>query len=235
MCFAQNKISSVNATGSLLVKRKRALISLICFHFYKCALSIINYVFTCILEKTQIKPGSGPVDYEVKAGDPATFRCSAQKDDSLDLFIDWQRNGQLIDFESEPRFVRTNDYSLTITKTNELDSGIYTCIASTRLDNDTAQATLIVQDIPFAPKLLSVVCNALSASVRWQPMGDNRAPILSYIIQYNTTFTPDTWDVAFDTVRASEVNYDVSACSHVSAKLFHEMLSYRFSLHLTRR
>lgn len=152
----------------------------------------------------------GPVDYEVKAGEPATFRCAAQKDDSLDLTIDWQRNGQIIDFESEPRFVRTNDYSLTITKTTELDSGVYTCVASTRLDNATAQATLIVQDIPNPPKLAFVACNSKDADITWMPMGDNRAPILNYVIQYNTTFTPDTWDTAQDSVPASDTTFKVS-------------------------
>ena len=39
-------------------------------------------------------------------------------------------------------------------------------------------------------------CNAKDASVVWQPMGDNRAPILTYKIQYNTSFTPDTWETA---------------------------------------
>ncbi|XP_065202283.1 neuroglian isoform X2 [Planococcus citri] len=180
MCYAQNKLASVNATGSLQVR-----------------------------QRTQIKAGMGPVDYEVKAGEPATFRCAAQKDDSLELTIDWQRNGQIIDFESEPRFVRTNDYSLTITKTTELDSGTYTCVASTRLDNATAQATLIVQDIPNAPKLANVACNAKDADITWMPMGDNRAPILNYVIQYNTTFTPDTWDTAHDSVPASDTTYKV--------------------------
>lgn len=61
------------------------------------------------------------------------------------MTIDWLNNGQPIDFEGEPRFVKTNDNSLTITKTTELDSGIYTCVAHTDIDNATAEATLIVQ------------------------------------------------------------------------------------------
>lgn len=52
-----------------------------------------------------------------------------------------------IDFESEPRFVQSNDYSLTVTKTSELDSGVYTCRAKTELDYTEAQATLTVQGI----------------------------------------------------------------------------------------
>jgi neuronal cell adhesion molecule len=81
----------------------------------------------------------------VAAGTQATFRCNAVSDPSLDMTIDWLNKGQPIDFEGEPRFIKTNDNSLTITKTTELDSGIYTCVAHTDLDRATAEATLIVQ------------------------------------------------------------------------------------------
>ena len=50
-----------------------------------------------------------------------------------------------------------------------------------------------MQDVPNPPKLLWVECNSKDASVVWEPRGDNRAPILTYKIQYNTTFLPDTW------------------------------------------
>lgn len=86
-----------------------------------------------------------PEDYEVAAGTHATFRCNAVSDNTLTLQIDWLNGGQLIDFESDPRFVRSSDYSLTIFKTTELDSGTYTCVAKTELDAATAQATLTVQ------------------------------------------------------------------------------------------
>lgn len=66
-------------------------------------------------------------------------------DSSLDLSIEWHHNGQAIDFETRPRFVKTNDHSLTITKTSELDSGSYVCVAKTDLDEVRAQATLTVQ------------------------------------------------------------------------------------------
>jgi neuronal cell adhesion molecule len=75
----------------------------------------------------------------------ATFRCNAVSDPSLKLTISWLNNGQQIDFEAEPRFVISTDYSLTITKTNELDSGSYTCVASSELDSEQASATLTVQ------------------------------------------------------------------------------------------
>ncbi|RZF34251.1 hypothetical protein LSTR_LSTR015770 [Laodelphax striatellus] len=86
-----------------------------------------------------------PEDYEVPAGNTATFRCTAVSDSTLDLSSSWLNNGNEIDFDAEPRFVKANDYSLTITKTNELDSGTYVCVAKTELDQTSAQATLIVQ------------------------------------------------------------------------------------------
>ena len=92
--------------------------------------------------------------------------------------------------------MQSSDQSLTITKTTELDSGTYTCLAESELDKAEASATLIVQDVPNPPGLRWVECNAKDASVVWQPMGDNRAPILTYKIQYNTSFTPDTWEIA---------------------------------------
>lgn len=150
-----------------------------------------------------------PEDYEVAAGSTATFRCNAVTDSSLKLEINWLNNGEEINFDSEPRFVKTNDYSLTITKTTELDSGTYTCVAKTELDEATAQATLTVQDVPNAPKLLDVTCNKRDASLSWQPMGDNRSPILRYAIQYNTSFTRDTWEEASDSVPATDNTYTV--------------------------
>lgn len=94
-------------------------------------------------ERTTIK--DGPEDYEVAAGQTATFRCNAVADSSLNLTIDWMHADQLIDFEQEPRFVQSQDMSLTITKTTELDTGDYTCKARTILDSAEAKATLIVQ------------------------------------------------------------------------------------------
>lgn len=83
------------------------------------------------------------------AGTQATFRCNAIADPSLDLQISWLHNGEPIDFDEAPRFVKSSDYSLTITKTIELDSGTYTCVARTELDEEIAQATLTVQGTLF--------------------------------------------------------------------------------------
>jgi neuronal cell adhesion protein len=81
----------------------------------------------------------------VEASDTATFRCNAVYDSDLQLKIKWLKDGELIDFETEPRFIQSSDQSLTITKTTELDSGTYTCLAESDLDAARASATLIVQ------------------------------------------------------------------------------------------
>ncbi|XP_031786698.1 neuroglian isoform X2 [Nasonia vitripennis] len=163
--------------------------------------------FLAVKEHTRIT--DVPEDYEVAAGATATFRCNAVTDSTLELHIDWLSKGEPIDFEAEPRFIRSTDYSLMITKTTELDSGTYTCVARTDLDEARAQATLIVQDVPNSPTLLGVSCTSNQAFVSWTPMGDNRSPILRYAIQYNTSFTPDTWEYAKDHVPATEQRYAV--------------------------
>lgn len=86
-----------------------------------------------------------PEDYEVVAGSMATFHCTATADRSLHLNIEWLAKDEPIDFDVQPRFVKTNDFSMTITKTIELDSGTYTCLARTELDQASDSAMLIVQ------------------------------------------------------------------------------------------
>ncbi|XP_050313304.1 neuroglian isoform X2 [Anthonomus grandis grandis] len=151
----------------------------------------------------------GPEDYEVESGTRATFRCKAHTDESLDLDIIWLKHGEPIDYDADPRFVKSSDYSLIITKTIELDSGNYTCLARTELDEASASAQLIVQDVPNAPGDITVECNTMDATVQWLPKGDNRAPISYYIIEYNTSFTPDTWKIAYNEVPAVDTSYTV--------------------------
>ncbi|KAH9364561.1 hypothetical protein HPB48_021047 [Haemaphysalis longicornis] len=151
-----------------------------------------------------------PENYEVAADKSATFRCNAEADPSLELKIQWLFNGQPVDPEADARMVQAGDNSLTITRTIELDSGIYTCVAHTELDSDRAQATLTVQDVPNPPQMVRVECDSLMALVEWKPTGDRRAPILSYSIQYNTSFSPDTWEDAFVNIPAPDTKFKVS-------------------------
>ncbi|MCL4126177.1 UNVERIFIED_CONTAM: hypothetical protein GTU68_009196, partial [Idotea baltica] len=171
--------------------------------------------------KRRTKITDTPQDYEVVAGSTATFRCNAVSDPSLELNIDWMIDDKKMDFEQEPRFVKQSDNSLSITKTTELDSGMYTCVASTDLDEATSSANLIVQDVPNSPQLRSIECHDKDVSITWQPMGDNRAHILGYTIQYNTSFTPDTWEDAFTDFPATstQVTVDMSPWSNYTFRV----------------
>jgi hypothetical protein len=62
-------------------------------------------------------------------------------------------------------------------------------------------------DKPNPPALDGIECHEKVAHLRWHPMGDNRAPILRFSIQFNTSFTPDSWDVASDTVPAIDTSW----------------------------
>lgn len=57
---------------------------------------------------------------------------------------------------------------------------------------------------------MSISCSNLDASIQWRSTGDNRAPILHYIIQYNTSFTPDLWVNAFENVPATDMRYNLN-------------------------
>lgn len=57
-----------------------------------------------VKEHTRIT--EAPIDYEVVAGQTATFRCNAVSDSSLDLVIDWTKDNSEIDFERDARFVK---------------------------------------------------------------------------------------------------------------------------------
>ena len=58
--------------------------------------------------------------------------------------------------------------------------------------------------------MIGIQCNNRDATIEWTPSGDNRSPILTYTIQSNTSFTPDSWDVAFDSVPATATSFKVA-------------------------
>merc|ERR1712179_474721 len=80
---------------------------------------------------------------EVESGKRATLSCLAVIDESLDLTINWLKDGQQIDFAVQPRYFLT-DNSFTIYDSKEIDTGNYTCEASTNFDKDVATASLVV-------------------------------------------------------------------------------------------
>jgi len=144
-----------------------------------------------VKRKTMIT--DSPTNIEVQAGKTAVFRCNAESDSTLNLEIIWSFKNVEIDFALNQRMTKTASNSLTIGRTIELDSGVYSCTARTELDNVTAEATLTVQDVPNPPKITNLHCNNSLAKVEWVSTGDRRAPILFYRIQHKTNFQ-DAWE-----------------------------------------
>lgn len=86
---------------------------------------------------------------------------------------------------------------------------MYTCVANTRLDETTAEAALIVQNIPNPPAIVSVSCDAKDAIISWKNTGDNRAPVKNYVIEYSTSLRADTWEALPDVIPVTETEFTV--------------------------
>lgn len=158
-----------------------------------------------VLTKIVIKPE----DIQAAVGSSAIFYCSAIADQSLHLNIDWLANGNPINFNNDFRFIKTNNFSLEITKINKLDFGTYTCLAKTEMDQESANATLVVQDRPNPPQLLEVSCHRNNADLKWESNGDNCASIFGYIVEYNTNFDADIWSIASNIIPESNQTFTV--------------------------
>ncbi len=64
--------------------------------------------------------------------------------------------------------------------------------------------------VPKAPKLVGVTCRRYRAVVEWHPMVEQRAPILYFIVEYNTSFTPDIWVIDYNFIPADDLSFQVN-------------------------
>ncbi|KAK7102380.1 neuroglian-like isoform X2 [Littorina saxatilis] len=167
-CEAENSFNKTSRAGLLLVRRK-----------------------------TKIE--QAPMDLEVNAGYDAKFTCSGTTDpeEVEKLQIKWLKDNKEISSVVQRMTTNIQDNSLTISGTIVRDSGSYTCIATNGLDAAEASAMLTVKDKPDAASQVRIEkCQERNATIVWMPGSYNNAPVQYYIIQYNTTFNPDTWTFA---------------------------------------
>uniref|UniRef100_T1JIY4 Neuroglian n=1 Tax=Strigamia maritima TaxID=126957 RepID=T1JIY4_STRMM len=147
-----------------------------------------------LIERTRIT--TMPNDYHGYVyGPSASLRCVTYADSTLDVTIEWLEDGKLIDFDADHSVILNTDHSIIIKKTDEPYRGVYTCVARTRLDSISVNATYTIRGCKnkFYIALMSTKCQHSVARIKWQPQGDNYAPINGYAIEYNTSFTPDSW------------------------------------------
>ncbi|XP_036926526.1 neuronal cell adhesion molecule isoform X12 [Sturnira hondurensis] len=128
----------------------------------------------------------------VQRGSTVSFECKVKHDHTLIPTVLWLKDkGEL---PSDGRFTVDKDH-LVVTDVSDDDSGTYTCVANTTLDNVSASAGLIVvaptptpapiYDVPNPPFDLELT-DQLDKSVQlsWTPGDDNNSPITKFIIEY---------------------------------------------------
>lgn len=167
-CTANNSYGFVEASGSLTVRRKARI-------------------------------ESAPGDLEVNAGSDAKFTCTGTTDfnEVLNLGVTWQKDGKNITTNDQRMTQNFQDNSLTISGTISRDSGFYTCVVQDSLSVATASAILTVKDKPDPPVDVTLIkCLQDKAEVTWTKGASNNAPVQYFVVEYNTTFTPDKWNYA---------------------------------------
>uniref|UniRef100_A0A4W4F3B0 Neural cell adhesion molecule L1-like protein n=1 Tax=Electrophorus electricus TaxID=8005 RepID=A0A4W4F3B0_ELEEL len=141
-----------------------------------------------------------PQDLKIKRGSTAELVCQAEYDQSLsrELEILWQKDGREIYFNYTDDSGYYNDEGiLQIINVSHSDKGLYTCIAKTPLDQDSASARLTVLDVPDSSVQLTLSDQRdRSVRLQWVSPRDHNSPITEYIIEYEEShWEPGTWRV----------------------------------------
>uniref|UniRef100_A0A4W5NI63 Neural cell adhesion molecule L1-like protein n=1 Tax=Hucho hucho TaxID=62062 RepID=A0A4W5NI63_9TELE len=154
---------------------------------------------TALLDvKDPTKIFQAPEDLQVLIGTTAQLSCLAVYDNSFsgDFEIVWEKDDMEIALnhtENSGYFIE--DGILQIVNVSHRDQGMYKCVASTPMDQDTASALLIVLDIPHAPEnLVLSEHKGRSVKLKWIPGEDYNSSTTEFIIEYEESqWEPGTW------------------------------------------
>ncbi|XP_035501561.2 neural cell adhesion molecule L1-like protein isoform X3 [Scophthalmus maximus] len=155
---------------------------------------------TAVLDvKDPTKIVAPPRDVQIVSGTTAQLMCQAEHDKSLRSTFEvvWRKDGEEIplSFEENSRYV-VDDGMLQIMNVNLSDQGIYSCIARTLLDEDSATALLTVLDVPDAPRnlQLSELQSPRNVSLSWVPGIDHNSSVTEFIVEYEESqWEPGRW------------------------------------------
>ncbi|XP_034725469.1 neural cell adhesion molecule L1-like protein isoform X14 [Etheostoma cragini] len=137
-------------------------------------------------------------DLQILIGTTARLSCLAEYDKSFsnDFELLWEKDDMKIalnNTENSRYFVEEG--ILQIINVSHRDQGVYTCVAQTPVDRDTASALLMVLDVPDAPEYL-VLSEHKSKSVKlkWIPGDDHNSSTTEFIIEYEESqWEPANW------------------------------------------
>ncbi|XP_042348491.1 neural cell adhesion molecule L1-like protein isoform X2 [Plectropomus leopardus] len=140
-----------------------------------------------------------PEDVQIISGTTAQLMCQAEYDKSLrgTFEIVWRKDGEELplSFEGNSRYFADDDM-LQIMNVNLSDQGIYTCIARTSLDEDSATALLTVLDVPDAPfkVKISELKSPRNVYLSWVPGSDHNSSVTEFIVEYEESqWEPGRW------------------------------------------
>ncbi|XP_054640160.1 neural cell adhesion molecule L1-like protein isoform X5 [Dunckerocampus dactyliophorus] len=139
-----------------------------------------------------------PEDQRILIGTTAQLSCLAEYDKSFsnDFELLWEKDDMDIGFnytDNSRYFVE--DGMLQIINVSHWDQGVYTCVARTPVDQDTASVLLMVLDVPDAPEhLVLSEHKTKSVKLKWTPGDDHNSSITEFIIQYEESqWEPGNW------------------------------------------
>ncbi|XP_068598340.1 neural cell adhesion molecule L1-like protein isoform X1 [Brachionichthys hirsutus] len=139
-----------------------------------------------------------PENLRTLIGTTARLLCLAEYDRSFssDFRLTWEKDDVAIalnDTEDSGYFVENG--ILHLINVSHGDQGVYTCVARTPLDRDTASALLLVLDVPDPPEYL-VLSERRSKSIKlkWSPGDEHNSSTTEFIIEFEESqWEPGNW------------------------------------------
>lgn len=89
----------------------------------------------------------GPVDTIARVRNNAQMNCTILWDPNYELQVDWKKDNVDLKIDGT-KFIKDENHSLLITNLSLNDTGIYTCVATTKMGSATDSGTLEVKGIP---------------------------------------------------------------------------------------
>ncbi|XP_051516368.1 neural cell adhesion molecule L1.1 [Myxocyprinus asiaticus] len=154
---------------------------------YTCSVKHSNLTITAelqVLNKTKIV--DPPQDLRVVRGNDLVLQCKYTVDLQLKYpTIQWKKDGHKITASAnDDKYTEYHDGSLKITDVQMMDTGIYSCEISTKLDSATATGSVTVQDKPGSPHSLELSEKTdRSVTLSWTPGDENNSPVSEFVIE----------------------------------------------------
>uniref|UniRef100_UPI0037E82D6D neural cell adhesion molecule L1-like protein n=1 Tax=Semicossyphus pulcher TaxID=241346 RepID=UPI0037E82D6D len=139
-----------------------------------------------------------PEDLQILIGTTAQLSCLAEYDKSFsnDFELLWEKDDMEIalNYTENSRYFVENGI-LQIINVSHMDQGVYTCVARTPVDRQTASALLTVLDVPDAPEYLVLSeYKSKSVKLKWIPGDDHNSSTTEFIIEYEESqWEPGNW------------------------------------------